>query len=262
MRIRKMLPVLCMALGLTMAAPLAAGATAEDVSGTTTNTQTANETGWHYNADGSRSYTIDGKTVTGFQWIANSQGTKLLYYFNPENGLLLQSKSAGRIKIGNDYYYTFGPNGNYAIASAQGWIRTEGNSRAYYVSGPSNNGKLLANRVAKIGRFYYGFNSYGQRWAKEGRRRLGTKVYYVTSSGFLRTNKWQNIKLSAIRETFFVDGLESRRPSDTHCSTSILESGNLLIVSITKDTRRSTFCNLYKEFRCFNSSWIKEVKTC
>ena len=34
MRIRKMLPVLCMALGLTMAAPLAAGATAEDVSGT------------------------------------------------------------------------------------------------------------------------------------------------------------------------------------------------------------------------------------
>lgn len=150
-----------------------------------------------------RSYTIDGKTVTGFQWIANSQGSKLLYYFNPENGLLLQSKSAGRIKIGNDYYYTFGPNGNYAIASAQGWIRTENNPRAYYVSGPSNNGKLLANRVAKIGRFYYGFNSYGQRWAKEGRRRLGTKVYYVTSSGFLRTNKWQNIKIGGVTRSYY-----------------------------------------------------------
>ena len=84
-----------------------------------------------------------------------------------------------------------------------GWIRTENNPRAYYVSGPSNNGKLLANRVAKIGRFYYGFNSYGQRWVKEGRRRLGTKVYYVTSSGFLRTNKWQNIKIGGVTRSYY-----------------------------------------------------------
>ena len=85
MRIRKLLPVLCMALGLTMAAPLAAGATgntdAGTVSGTTQDTQTTTATGWHYNANGSRYYTINNKTVTGFQWIANSQGTKLLLLF-------------------------------------------------------------------------------------------------------------------------------------------------------------------------------------
>ena len=72
MRIRKLLPVLCMALGLTMAAPLAAGATgntdAGTVSGTTQDTQTTNANGWHKNdEDGSRYYTINGKIVTGFQ---------------------------------------------------------------------------------------------------------------------------------------------------------------------------------------------------
>ena len=127
MRIRKLLPVLCMALGLTMAAPLAAGATgntdAGTVSGTTQDTQTTNATGWHNNdEDGSRYYTINGKIVTGFQWIANSKGQKNLYYFNPDTGLLRQSEAAGRIKIGNDYYYTFGPKGNCAIATTQGWI--------------------------------------------------------------------------------------------------------------------------------------------
>ena len=208
MRIRKLLPVLCMALGLTMAAPLAAGATgntdAGTVSGTTQDTQTTNATGWHENdEDGSRYYTINGKIVTGFQWIANSTGQKNLYYFNPDTGLLLQSKAAGRIKIGNDYYYTFGPTGNCAIATTQGWIRTEGNSKAYYVSGPSNNGKLLANQVAKIGKLYYGFNKYGQRWAAEGRRRLGTKVYYVTSGGFLRANKWQKIKIGGVTRSYY-----------------------------------------------------------
>ena len=206
MRIRKILPVLCMALGLTMAAPLAAGATgntdAGTVSGTIQNTQSASATGWHYNTDGTRTYTVDGQTVTGFQWIANSQGTKLLYYFQPD-GKLFQYENAGRIKIGNDYYYTFGKNGNYAIASSQGWIRTSSNSRAYYVSGPSNNGRLLANQVAKIGKFYYGFNSYGQRWTKEGRRRLGSKVYYVTSYGFLRTNKWQSIKIGGVTRSYY-----------------------------------------------------------
>ena len=208
MRIRKLLPVLCMALGLTMAAPLAAGATgntdAGTVSGTTQDTQTTNANGWHKNdEDGSRYYTINGKIVTGFQWIANSDGQKNLYYFNPDTGLLLQSKAAGRIKIGNDYYYTFGPTGNCAIATTQGWIRTEGNSKAYYVSGPSNNGKLLANQVAKIGKLYYGFNKYGQRWAAEGRRRLGTKVYYVTSGGFLRANKWQKIKIGGVTRSYY-----------------------------------------------------------
>ena len=76
MRIRKLLPVLCMALGLTMAAPLAAGATGNTdpgtVSGTTQDTQTTNATGWHNNdEDGSRYYTINGKIVTGFQSIAS-----------------------------------------------------------------------------------------------------------------------------------------------------------------------------------------------
>lgn len=71
MRIRKLLPVLCMALGLTMAAPLAAGATgntdAGTVSGTTQDTQTTNATGWHKNdEDGSRMTTLlIGKIVTG-----------------------------------------------------------------------------------------------------------------------------------------------------------------------------------------------------
>ena len=81
--------------------------------------------------------------------------------------------------------------------------RGQNNPRAYYVSGPSNNGKLLANRVAKIGRFYMAFNSYGQRWVKEGRRRLGTRFYYVTSSGFLRTNKWQNIKIGGVTRSYY-----------------------------------------------------------
>ena len=93
--------------------------------------------------------------------------------------------------------------GNCAIATTQGWIRTEGNSKAYYVSGPSNNGKLLANQVAKIGKLYYGFNKYGQRWAAEGRRRLGTKVYYVTSGGFLRANKWQEIKIGGVTRSYY-----------------------------------------------------------
>ena len=38
MRIRKLLPVLCMALGLTMAAPLAAGATGNTDAGTVSGT--------------------------------------------------------------------------------------------------------------------------------------------------------------------------------------------------------------------------------
>ena len=34
----------------------------------------------------------------------------------------------------------------------------------------------LPTRLQKSGKLYYGFNKYGQRWAAEGRRRLGTKV--------------------------------------------------------------------------------------
>ena len=98
MRIRKMLPVLCMALGLTMAAPLAAGATgntdAGTVSGTTQDTQTTNATGWHKNdEDGSRYYTINGKIVTGFQWIANSTGQKKSLLLQPGHWSIASVKS-------------------------------------------------------------------------------------------------------------------------------------------------------------------------
>lgn len=127
-----------------------------------------------------------------------------------------QSEAAGRIKIGNVYYYTFGPKGNCAIATTQGWIRTEGNSKAYYVSGPSNNGKLLANQVAKIGKLYYGFNKYGQRWAAEGRRRLGTKVYYVTSGGFLRANKWQEIKIGGVTRSYYFNSQGRNEPASAN----------------------------------------------
>lgn len=85
MRIRKLLPVLCMALGLTMAAPLAAGATgntdAGTVSGTTQDTQTTNVTGWHYNANGSRYYTINNKTVTGFPVDCEQPGNQAALLF-------------------------------------------------------------------------------------------------------------------------------------------------------------------------------------
>ena len=53
----------------------------------------------------------------------------------------------------------FGPNGKLCHRFRTGLIRTGNNSRAYYVSGPSNNGKLLANQVAKIGKLYYGFTN-------------------------------------------------------------------------------------------------------
>ena len=124
MRIRKLLPVLCMALGLTMAAPLAAGATGNTDAGTVsaphrTHRQPMPPAGTKMMRMVPANYTINGKIVTGFQWIANSKGQKNLYYFNPDTGLLLQSKAAGRIKIGNDYYYTFGPTGNCAIATTQ-----------------------------------------------------------------------------------------------------------------------------------------------
>ena len=64
MRIRKITACFCMALGLTMAAPFSGrghGNTAGTVSGTTQDTQTTNATGWHYNANGSRYYTINNK---------------------------------------------------------------------------------------------------------------------------------------------------------------------------------------------------------
>ena len=87
-----------MALGLTMAAPLAAGATgntdAGTVSGTTQDTQTTNATGWHKNdEDGSRYYTINGKIVTGFQWIDKQYGQKKSLLLQPGHWSIASVKS-------------------------------------------------------------------------------------------------------------------------------------------------------------------------
>lgn len=195
MKIKKLLPAFCLALGLTMAVPMAAGATEN----TGTTTDAAMSAGWHYNADGSRYYVRDGKMVTGFQWISGSNGTKLLYYFN-SNGLMFQPQAACRVKIDNKNYYNRGKDGNYSFITGQGWI---GQDRNYYSQGPDKNGELLTNRVVKIGSNYYGFNAYGQRWVNVGRRRLNGKVYYVTSNGTLAANRWVNIKIGGVTRSYY-----------------------------------------------------------
>lgn len=89
MKIKKLLPVFLMALGLTMAAPLTTGAT-----GNTGTESTVKETaGFHVDSESGYYYYVksDGKRATGFNWIniTSSDGTakKWLYYFD-SNGLL------------------------------------------------------------------------------------------------------------------------------------------------------------------------------
>lgn len=235
MRIKKLLPVLCMAFGLTMAAPMAVGATGDNT-GTQTTTPQLKE-GWNYNANGSRYYVEKGKKVTGFHWIANSEGVKLLYYFQPD-GINLKP-AAGRVKIAGKNYYNYGPNGNFAFVTRQGWL----NNKTFYCQGPEKNGELLTNTTAKIGKLYYGFNQYGQRWVKEGRRRLNGKVYYVLKGGFLRTNKWQEMKIYGVTRSYYFNA----RGEMTGLAKSVVNSKTLLYHVDPKTYKTQKTAGWYKD---------------
>ena len=56
MKFRKMLPVLCMAMGLTFAIPLAAGATGTNSTAEATQKESA---GWHKTSDGKWYYILE-----------------------------------------------------------------------------------------------------------------------------------------------------------------------------------------------------------
>ncbi len=92
MRIRKMLPVLCMALGLTMAAPLAAGGCCRKVSAPPQTHRQPTKQAGTIMLTASVPTPLTERPLPVSSGLQNSQGTKLLYYFNPENGLLLQVK--------------------------------------------------------------------------------------------------------------------------------------------------------------------------
>ena len=98
MRIRKMLPVLCMALGLTMAAPLAARelyCRRPYQAPPQTHRQPTKQAGTLMLTAPVPTPLTEGP-VTGFQWIANSQGTKLLYYFKSGETVFCFSQEARR----------------------------------------------------------------------------------------------------------------------------------------------------------------------
>lgn len=187
MKIKKLLPVLLMALGLTLAAPLTTGAT-----GTNGTTSTVKETaGFHKDSSSGYYYYIksDGTRATGFNWInITSNGTtkKWLYYFD-SNGLL--NLPAGKVKIGDDYYfrYTGQESAPYMLATN---VMLSYNGK-YYLAGAD--GKLVCSAVKSVNGKLYGFGPTGERW-KKGVRRLNGQVYYASSTGKLITNKWQRIK--------------------------------------------------------------------
>ena len=56
MKFRKMLPVLCMAMGLTFAIPLAAGATGTNSTAEATQKESA---GWHNDSNGKKYYILE-----------------------------------------------------------------------------------------------------------------------------------------------------------------------------------------------------------
>ena len=185
MKIKKMLPVLCMALGLTLAVPLTSAAT-----GGTGSTVTTESSGWHTDKATGRFYYVNssGKRVTGFQKISfNISGSTktFLYYFDSDG--LIPNLGTGKVKIGNKYYYSYGPGSNFALATNT-WITSQG--KKLYLAG--SDGELKTKTVVKVGSRLYGFGSTGKIWGK-GRHRLNGSVYYATSDGYLRTKYWQKI---------------------------------------------------------------------
>jgi len=193
MKIRKILPILCMAFGLTLASPLTIGAAGlSGIETQTAKTTTKKETpGWKEDTNTGYYYYIkeDGTRATGFTWItiqtASGSSRQWLYYFNADG---LMTVPAGKVTIGEHFYYrqTGEAKAPYMLAT-----NTFCGPKLQYYAG--SDGKLICSAVRSINGKLYGFNARGVKWSS-GVRRLNGKTYYVNASGTLFTNGWKKIK--------------------------------------------------------------------
>lgn len=204
MKFRKMLPVLCMAMGLTFAIPLAAGATGTNSTAEATQKESA---GWHKTSDGKWYYILEnGSRATGIQSISTVSDGKtyyFLYYFG-NDGYLVQLQS-GPVEIGGNSYFCYGEKSNYALAVAT--LCKDSNTGKYYMA--DNDGHLVKGKVVRLkstGKLY-AFDKNGVRLSR-GLQTLNGNKYYVQSDGSLLANGKKKIGLRTY--TFDKNGVMSK----------------------------------------------------
>ena len=116
----------------------------------------------------------DGKGYEGLHTIDGK-----LYYF--KTGELIEDQ----IITLDEKTYICGSDGVVVEANSNGWTFADGN---YYYA---QKGVFLKNCVEKIGKFYYGFDSYGQMYANTTFY-LNDNYYEAHSDGSLYQNAWSN----------------------------------------------------------------------
>lgn len=158
MKISKLVPVFCLALGLALATPFTAAATG--------NTETGQQITNGWSAD-KKSYYQNGSKLTG---VCQIDGT--YYYFN-STGTLVTGKD-GKTIINNCYYY-IRSNGTLL---RNGWATSSGGYRYY----AGDNAKLYTNKAVRIGANIYCFNEKAVMH-KNGLKKVNGKTYLLRADG-------------------------------------------------------------------------------
>lgn len=180
MKIGKLVPAFCLALGLTLAMPITSAATGNAEA--ETDTQITN--GW---SQDNKSYYQNGKKLTGVRQI---DGT---YYYFSQTGTLVTGKN-GPIKVNNIYYF-IKTNGQLL---RNGWGTA--NSKRYYAS---DSAKLYTKCAIRIGtQGVYCFNAKGVMLSN-GFKKIGNKTYLLRADGRAYTS---NKKYKGKKYFFNSDG--------------------------------------------------------
>ena len=183
MKIKKLIPVFCLALGLTLTVPMTAGAT-----GSTENTQQAT-TGW--SQDNTYFVKEDGTKATG---ICIIDGT---YYYFDSNGTLVKGQQ-GPVNIGKTLYFVqtngtllrngWGVANNkkyYATDSAKLYVYTAARIGSQGIFCFDENGAVMTNGLKTIGNNTYLVDSQGRAYTNA--RRYNGKQYFFSANGTMRT---------------------------------------------------------------------------
>lgn len=247
MKIKNFIPACCLALGLTLAIPVAAAPVK-------TNTQVStNTTTNHWSAD-KTAYFKDGKKVTGPVLIGET------YYFFNSNGTL-RTGNTTVFKHGNALYFVR-PNGTllrnswgtvggkkyYANEYAKLYVHTAariGNQGVYCFDG---RGAMLANGFRTIKGKKYLLAANGRAYT--GARKYNGKQYFFNTDGSMRTG----IVLYRNKHRFYVD------PKTGAARTGFFKAGGKVYYA-TSGGRLLTGWRRYKGTRYYFSPKTGALKT-